>query len=120
MLAVYSLAGLAAGLLVGFLLPVTLPVQWSAYAATALLAVLSSLIGAARADGEEHFVLGRFAWGLGINIVLGLLLTALGDRLDAPIYLAAVVYFGYRIFHNCNRIATRLLLRKSAQSGPDD
>ena len=81
MLAVYSLAGLAAGLLVGFLLPVTLPVQWSAYAATALLAVLSSLIGAARADGEEHFVLGRFAWGLGINIVLGLLLTALGDRL---------------------------------------
>ncbi len=100
----YGLAGLALGLAVGLWVSVDLPAAWSAYAAVLALALLSSFVGAARAQREGRFDLRAFAGGLFVNGLLALGLTALGNWLDAPLDLAAVVCFGVRILRDGQKI----------------
>ena len=104
--------GLLIGLIVGSLLRVEVPAQYSRYTAMAILAALDSVLGAARAELEGTFNNRVFITGLLVNALLAGLLTFIGDRLGVELYLAAIVAFGVRLFDNLARIRRRFIGQK--------
>ena len=107
-----ELIGLLVGLAVGFAVPWTFPSQWALYAAAGLLAALDSALGGVRARVKGEFRLHIFLSGTVGNAVLAIFLTWLGERLGIPLYLAAVVVFGTRMFQNFAEIRRHLLTSK--------
>jgi small basic protein len=104
--------GLLIGLIVGSLLRVEVPAQYSRYTAMAILAALDSVLGAARAEMEGTYNNRVFITGLLANALLAGLLTFIGDRLGVELYLAAIVAFGVRLFDNLARIRRRFIGQK--------
>ena len=104
--------GLLIGLIVGSLLRVEVPAQYSRYTAMAILAALDSVLGAARAEMEGAYNNRVFMTGLLANALLAGLLTFIGDRLGVELYLAAIVAFGVRLFDNLARIRRRFIGQK--------
>ena len=100
--------GLLIGLIVGSLLSLEVPMEYSRYTAIAILAALDSVLGAARAESEGTFNHRIFLTGFIANALLAGLLTFIGDRLGVELYLAAIVAFGVRLFDNLARIRRRL------------
>ena len=98
-----ELIGLVAGLLIGAFFPWTIPAQWSLYVAAGLLAALDSALGGFRARVKGEFKLGVF-------------LTWLGQKLGLPLYLAAVLVFGTRMFQNFAEIRRELLTSKQKRA----
>jgi len=94
------LVGLLIGLLLGVLLPIDLPAAYSSYMSVAILACLDSVFGGIRSSLEGKFDTDIFISGFFGNAVLAAGLAYLGDRLNVPIYLAAVIVFGGRLFQN--------------------
>lgn len=92
--------GLIIGLILGIFLPIKLPTMYSSYLSVAILACLDSVFGGIRSSMENKFDTDIFISGFFGNAILAAALTYLGDRLNVPIYLAAVVVFGGRIFQN--------------------
>ena len=111
--------GLAAGLILGFVFNVTYPVQYSFYITMALLAGMDSVAGALRSYMQNTYSNLIFATGFVANAALAGLLTYLGDKLGIPLYYAAILVFGGRLFNNlavCRRIAVdRYLEKKEAK-----
>lgn len=107
-----ELIGLLAGVVIGILVPWTIPSQYSLYVAAGLLAALDSALGGfcARIKGEFH--LSVFLSGTVGNALLAAFLTWLGQKLGLPLYLAAVVVFGTRLFQNFAKIRRELLTSK--------
>jgi small basic protein len=91
---------------------VSIPDKFSPYMSVAILACLDSVFGAIRASLSKNFKADIFISGFFGNAVLAVALAYLGDKLGVPIYLAAVVVFGGRIFDNF-AIIRRLLLEKA-------
>ena len=87
-----ELIGLVAGLLIGAFFPWTIPAQWSLYVAAGLLAALDSALGGFRARVKGEFKLG------------------------VPLYLAAVLVFGTRMFQNFAEIRRELLTSKQKRA----
>ena len=116
-----EIIGLLVGLAVGLLFPWTIPSQYSLYAATGLLAALDSALGGLRARVVGDFKLGVFLSGTIGNAVIAVFLTWLGRYLGIPLYLAAVVVFGTRMFQNFAEIRRELLTskQKSAKINQD-
>jgi small basic protein len=104
--------GLLIGLIVGSLLRVEVPAQYSRYTAMAILAALDSVLGAARAEVEGTYNNRVFITGLLGNALLAGLLTFIGDQLGVELYLAAIVAFGVRLFDNLARIRRRFIGQK--------
>ena len=104
--------GLLIGLIVGSLLSVEVPAQYSRYTAMAILAALDSVLGATRAEMEGNYNNRVFITGLLANALLAGFLTFVGDRLGVELYLAAIVAFGVRLFDNLARIRRRLIGQK--------
>jgi len=104
--------GLLIGLIVGSLLSVEVPAQYSRYTAIAILAALDSVLGATRAEMEGNYNNRVFITGLLANALLAGFLTFVGDRLGVELYLAAIVAFGVRLFDNLARIRRRLIGQK--------
>jgi small basic protein len=104
--------GLLTGLIVGSLLSVEVPAQYSRYTAMAILAALDSVLGATRAEMEGNYNNRVFITGLLANALLAGFLTFIGDRLGVELYLAAIVAFGVRLFDNLARIRRRLIGQK--------
>jgi small basic protein len=94
------LIGLFLGIVLGVLLPINLPDTYSSYMSVAILACLDSVFGGIRASLEGKFDTDIFMSGFFGNAVLAAGLAYLGDRLNVPIYLAAVIVFGGRLFQN--------------------
>lgn len=92
--------GMLLGILLGMLLPIKVPMAYSSYMSIAVLAALDSVFGAIRAYLEGYFETDVFISGFFGNAVLAAGLAYLGDRLDVPIYLAAIFAFGNRMFNN--------------------
>ncbi|WP_027308719.1 small basic family protein [Caloramator sp. ALD01] len=105
------LIGLLIGVLLGIFLKIDIPTSFTAYIPVAILAALDSVFGGARASLEKKFDSDIFISGFFSNIVLAIGLTYLGDALNVPIYLAAVVVFGSRLFNNF-AIIRRIILEK--------
>jgi small basic protein len=91
---------------------VSIPDKFSPYMSVAILACLDSVFGAIRASLSKNFKADIFISGFFGNAVLAVALAYLGDKLGVPLYLAAVVVFGGRIFDNF-AIIRRLLLEKA-------
>lgn len=104
-----ELIGLALGLALGALCPWTLPAKWSLYVAAGLLAALDSALGGFNARIKGSFKLSIYLSGSLGNAAIAVFLTWLGDKLGIPIYLAAVVVFGTRMFQNFAEIRRELL-----------
>ena len=105
-----ELVGLLAGLAAGFLFPWAIPSQYSLYAG--LLAALDSALGGFRARVAGEFKLDVFLSGTVGNALIAVFLTWLGQNLGIPLYLAAVVVFGTRMFQNFAEIRRELLTSK--------
>ena len=106
---IFALIGMLIGIVVGWFLPFTIPIEYTRYTAVIILGIVDSIIGAIRAqmtkDSYDPFL---FATGLFFNMVLALGITLLGDILGLDLYLAATVVFTFRIFRNVG-IARRAL-----------
>lgn len=104
-----ALIGLLIGIILGFVLDVNISDKLSPYMSVAILACLDSVFGAIRANLSKSFKADIFISGFFGNSLLAAGLAYLGDKLGIPIYIAAVIVFGGRIFDNF-AIARRLLL----------
>lgn len=107
-----ALLGLIVGVILGIVLNISIPDKFSPYMSVAILACLDSVFGAVRATLSKNFQVDIFISGFFGNAVLAAALAYLGDKLGVPIYLAAVIVFGGRIFNNF-AIIRRLLIEKA-------
>jgi len=103
--------GLLLGIVIGMVFSLAVPADYARYTATAILAGLDSILGAARAEMEGEYNNEVFISGLVTNMLLAGLLTFLGDRLGVELYFAAIVAFGVRLFTNLAVIRRRFLAR---------
>jgi small basic protein len=103
------LAGLVAGVLLGLLVGVEIPLGLVKYTAIAVLAALDTVLGGLRAQLEGRFDLAVFTSGFVVNTSFAALLTAIGDLLGVDVYLGAVIVFSMRIFNNVSFIRRDLL-----------
>jgi len=103
------MVGLLAGLALGLLVSVQVPLSYVKYSAIAILASVDTILGGVRAQCEGRFDLWVFLSGFVVNTVFAAGLAALGDLLGLDIYLGAVVAFSIRIFNNVGFIRRDLL-----------
>ena len=101
--------GLVLGLLLGWLCPWTFPAGWSIYVAAGLLGALDSAFGGCNARIKGTFKLSIFLSGTIGNTLIAVFLSWLGQKLGTPLYMAAVVVFGTRMFQNFAEIRRELL-----------
>jgi small basic protein len=107
-----AIIGLLIGVILGVVFNVSIPDKFSPYMSVAILACLDSVFGAVRATISKNFRTDIFISGFFGNAVLAAALAYLGDKMGVPIYLAAVIVFGGRIFDNF-AIIRRLLIDKA-------
>lgn len=101
--------GILIGVILGFIFDINVPERFSPYMSVAILACLDSVFGAIRANMSKNFKVDIFISGFFGNALLAAGLAYLGDKLGIPIYIAAVIVFGGRIFDNF-AIIRRLIL----------
>ncbi len=106
--------GLLIGAIIGMFWDINIPIRFSPYLSVAIFACLDSVFGAIKASIDKRYRTDIFISGFFGNAVLAAALTYLGDKLGMPIYLAAVIVFGERIFNNF--AAVRRLLLERAKS----
>lgn len=106
-----AIIGLLIGIILGFVLDVNISDKLSPYMSVAILACLDSVFGAIRGNLSKNFQADIFISGFFGNALLAAGLAYLGDKLGIPIYMAAVIVFGGRIFDNF-AIIRRLLLEE--------
>lgn len=92
--------GLLVGILLGLLVDINISEAFSPYMSVAILACLDSVFGAMRSSLSKKFKADIFLSGFFGNAILAAGLAYLGDKLGIPIYMAAVIVFGGRIFNN--------------------
>lgn len=98
------LLGIILGLIIGLFLDIDIPQAYSAYVAVLILAALDSLVGALMASLQKKFNTLLFVTGLLGNALIAVVLSALGDRLNIDLNLAAIFAFGVRIINNFSQI----------------
>ena len=103
--------GVSYGGFLGLLFDINIPDKFSPYMSVAVLACLDSVFGALKANLSNKFQPDIFISGFFGNALLAAALAYLGDKLGIPIYIAAVIVFGGRIFDNF-AIIRRILLDK--------
>ncbi len=103
--------GLGVGLWLGFAMDIAYPVEFSFYITMGLLAALDSIVGACRSIMEKKFDSLILVSGFVTNALLAILLTYMGDKLGVPLYLAAILVFGGRLF-NTLAVIRRLTIDK--------
>lgn len=111
-----GIIGLVIGIIIGILFNVNIPDQFTPYMSVAILACLDSVFGAIRANLSKNFQSDIFISGFFGNALLAAGLAYLGDKLGVPIYLAAVIVFGGRLFDNF-AVIRRLLLERVKSRG---
>jgi small basic protein len=115
----WPLVALLIGIVVGSVFSLQIPAQYSRYTAMAILAALDSVLGALRAELQGEYDNWIFVSGFFGNAILAAALTFLGDRMGVELYLAAIVAFGVRLFHNL-AIVRRAILNAWRGTGPRD
>lgn len=115
-----AVIGLLIGILLGLVFDITIPEQFSPYMSVAILACLDSVFGAIRATLSKTYKADIFISGFFGNAILAAGLAYLGDKLGIPIYIAAVIVFGGRIFDNFATIRRLLIEKYSRPRGIKD
>ncbi|MBQ3420664.1 MAG: small basic family protein [Romboutsia sp.] len=109
----WILGGLALGVVIGYYIPFTYPMDYSLYMSVAILAALDSIFGAVKSTFEGKYDNLIFLTGFIGNSLLAILLTYIGDRLGIPLYYVAILVFGSRLFDNLSIIRRHIILRIS-------
>lgn len=109
----WILGGLALGVVIGYYIPFTYPMDYSLYMSVAILAALDSIFGAVKSTFEGKYDNLIFLTGFIGNSLLAILLTYIGDRLGIPLYYVAILVFGSRLFDNLSIIRRQIILRIS-------
>ncbi len=104
-------AGLALGLLLGFILHPSVPVWMQPYLPIAIVAALDAVFGAVRAALDGIFDDKVFVVSFLSNVLVAAVIVFLGDTLGVGSQLstAVVVVFGIRIFTNLAAIRRHVL-----------
>ena len=105
----WILVSITVGIVIGILMPFSLPLAWAKYASLSFLAGFDSVLGAIRAHMEGKYNFTVFSTGFITNALLAALLTYVGDRLGVDLYMAAIITFGVRIFQNLTIIRIDIL-----------
>ncbi len=92
--------GLIVGLIAGIMLPYDIPEEYSLYVAVVILAALDSVLGGYVSVYQGRFDLKIFISGIIGNSAIAVALTFIGEQMNVPLYLAAVFFFGGRLFTN--------------------
>ena len=92
--------GLALGLALGLVFDISYPLAYSFYITMGLLAAMDSVAGALRSHLEGKYNNLIFITGFLTNAALAGILTFVGDKLGVPLYYAAILVFGGRLFNN--------------------
>lgn len=103
--------GLILGVVLGYVLDLRLPQEYSSYLSIALLAGLDTIFGGIRAHLEQVFNVRVFMSGFFFNTLFAAGLAFLGGFLGIDLYLAAIVAFGVRLFNNL-AVIRRIVLAK--------
>lgn len=98
--------GLALGLIIGGSLQFNIPPEYARYTAVAIVGLLDSLFGATKAAVENKYSTTVFLTGLAFNMLIAVLITYFGDKLNLDLYLAILIAFMIRIFANVGIIKT--------------
>lgn len=109
---VFALIGILIGAVIGFILPFTYNAAYSLYVSVAILACLDSVFGGIRANLNEKFDVRIFLSGFFGNALIAAFLAFLGDKLGVPLYYAAILIFGGRLFENFAKIRRSLLFKE--------
>lgn len=107
-----ALFGIFVGLLIGFLIPISVNSVYSLYVSVAILAAIDSVLGAVRSDMEGKYDSIIFISGFIVNAILAAILAYVGDNLGVPLYYAAIFAFGVRLFNNL-AVIRRILVYKA-------
>ena len=92
--------GLAAGIALGLVFNIAYPLEYSFYITMGLLAAMDSVVGALRSHLEGKYSSLIFITGFLTNAALAGILTFVGEKLGIPLYYAAILVFGGRLFNN--------------------
>lgn len=111
-----GLLALIIGLVIGLFWQMNLPAAYSVYLALLILILIDRILQVANATSREGSGdwIDVLAGGLA-DFVLAALLTALGQQLGVPLYLAPVFALGNRIFTRFRTLQRRML--RSVYSG---
>ena len=101
--------GLIVGIPLGIVFDFNIPDALSPYMSVAILACLDSVFGAIRANLSHSFKADIFISGFFGNALLAAGMAYLGDKIGIPMYIAAVIVFGGRIFDNFAIIRRNIL-----------
>lgn len=104
-----AVIGLLVGVVLGLVLDINISDKFSPYMSVAILACLDSVFGAIRSNLSKSFQANIFISGFFGNAFIAVVLAYLGDKLGIPVYMAAVIVFGGRIFDNFAIIRRKLL-----------
>lgn len=107
----YALAGLIAGIALGYYSPHTMPAEYARLLAVALMAGLDAVLGGMRASLEGTYDADVFISGFFINGILAAFLCYAGNLVGIDLYLVGVLIFGMRIFQNMG-VIRRLYIGK--------
>lgn len=103
-----------AGILFGIFIPYNIPPSFTPFLAMGLLAACNTLFGGIAAQMHHKFDARTFVTGFFSNTILSMALTFAGTKLGVDFSLAAIVYFGTRIFNNLAKIQ-HCILQKGAK-----
>ena len=103
--------GLLAGILLGSIISIQIPLVMAKYLSIAVLAALDSALGGIRGIYENNFNGLVLLTSFISNALLAAFLAFLGDQLSVDLYMAAVFVFGVRIFQNLSAIRHYVLSR---------
>lgn len=106
-----AVLGLIIGIILGIAFNIDFPVKLSPYISVAIFACMDSIFGAIRASLNKDFRADIFVSGFFGNAFLSAGMVYLGDKLGLPVYLAAIIVFGQRIFNNF-AVIRRLLMER--------
>lgn len=95
-----AIIGLTLGVIIGLFIPFSFSPDYSTYVAVGILAALDSVFGGISAILQKKFNNLIFVTGFFGNAIIAAGLAYLGDKLNVPMYLAAVIVFGGRLFQN--------------------
>ncbi|MCI5837390.1 MAG: small basic family protein [Veillonellaceae bacterium] len=109
--------GLLLGIVVGTLLPWSLPIVYAPYISVAIMACLDAVFGGARAGLEGKYDSDVFFSGVVVNTLVAGLFVFIGKRLGIDIYYVALLSFGLRIFNN-TAVIRRIWLEGRKKSIP--
>jgi small basic protein len=104
--------GLLIGLLVGGLLPVTIPIVNAQINTILVMVSTDALFNGFLSKLEGRFSTLLFSIEFLLNTLLAIGMVYIGIIMGVDLFLAVVIIFGVRIFHNLSQINQKLFIHR--------